>query len=167
MSEQGSQCPLTEREQATFGLVLERAKKSKMYKRLDESGRRVFEDATLTVVDRTLEGSNLRTIKSYPKIAIEYSGAEAFMQEMAKPWAEELGMSRVAASQFVPAVRTAAADVLLVLANPKLFTSVEEARNFMRRARVVRGQTLPGRTFHTPHAHMPPGTIRTSLHKGR
>lgn len=163
ISEETPQGPLSEREQQVLDLVLESAGRSNLYKKLGEPQKRRFEEATLAVVNKTLEGADLRTIKHACGQAMDDSGAEDLMSGMKDELVQEF---KTKGQGVIPALRTAAKDVLYVLSDSKNFSSVAEMKSFMQRAREIRsGQIQEGRTFHSNEV-APPNTLKTSLHRG-
>lgn len=163
MTPEDERSPLLDKEQRILELALERAGQSSLFKKLDPQQKEKFIQSTMAVVNKTLEGSDLRTIRNVWRDALEQAGAEELMLGMKEELVKDFSTSWAG---IAPAIRTSARDVLHVLSDPKAFQSIADIRKITARAKDLGMFGIQeGRVLHTREVQ-PPTTIRTSLHKG-
>lgn len=140
-------------------LIRERAERSGLYKRLDETGRLKFEAAVETYATTVLSGADTRTIKNEWKMAAMDAGAEEWLTQSKAELTQDFG---VGPGAFNPAIRNTARDVLHVIVSPRAHRSIADLFKIRQRAQHTHDNEIAqGRQFETRESQPPSTGART------
>lgn len=145
-------------------LIRERAQHSKLYMRLGQQQRIIFERVVEAYFNRVLTRATTREIKHQWRMAAEGSGAEDLLDKLKSSLAKAFGVKE---GSFNAAIRNTARDVLYVATDPKAHPTIRDLRTVRDRARNMSANEIrPGRQFATRETQ-PPRTGARTLRRRR
>lgn len=143
-------------------LIQQRSEKSNLYSRLNEEQKKMFESAVEQFALQVFNGSTTRDIKYEWRGVTERSGAESLLKELKVTLEPKFG---VKGGAFNSAIRNAARDVLLVLLDPKAYSTIKDLDTIRSRAKSLNFRISSGRQLSTRDTQPPSTGARTLRRK--